>query len=99
MMRALARLSPQNLARRVRDLSWVDRWVAWHGPATRKLPRALRRRAVAQEAVPRLPSATTWPIGKEELVRPAAPTVAGVSSLALRPHRLRAPFVAQLGSA
>lgn len=74
-----------------------------HGPATRTIPRAVRRRAVRQAEIPRLPGVTCSRFGGPEVLSPGRPkTIGGRSSLsplALRRHALQAPFVAEVRDA
>jgi hypothetical protein len=93
----------ESLLRRFRQVPIVDAWVYRYGPASRTIPKSLRHRVVRQSAIPRLDSATSWRFGTSEIVKPRPPTTVGgrttLSPLALRPHPLPPPFVAELRDA
>lgn len=78
----------------------ADAWVYTHGPAVRRIPEPLRKRAVSQAAIPTLEGARCWRFSGPEVVNPRRPRIVGcpstLSPLAIRRHRLPAPFLVEL---
>jgi Glycosyltransferase 61 len=95
--------SSAHLLQRLRNTSVVDAWVYRFGPASRRIPRPVRRRAVAQAAIPRLDGVTYWSFGTAEIQHAPKPKTLGgaltLSPLARRQHRVPVPFVAELPDA
>ena len=60
--------TPKNLRAKLRQTRIADVLVYRYGPAARRVPARLRRRAVSQSGIRRLPGVRLWPFGAEEIV-------------------------------
>jgi capsular polysaccharide biosynthesis protein len=87
----------------LRQTRLADALVYRYGPAAQRVPSRLRRRALQQDRIPRLPGVTTWTVGQVEHVVPPPPDAIegtdAMAPLALRPRSLSAPFVAEVPDA